>query len=186
MNLIETILNASGGGAINQIAKQFGINPGQATDIIGQLAPAVTRGLQRNTQADGGLDALMNALKKGNHERYVDNPDSLAEPESINDGNGILGHIFGSKDVSRQLASRASEQTGISDSIIKKILPMVASLAMGALAKKNVANEFGNAQAGPVDGGLLNSFLDADKDGSIMGRSARHGGQVNGSLARLS
>lgn len=173
MNLIETILNASGGGALGEIASKLNIDGGQATEILKHLAPALGRGISRNTADQGGLDALVNALGKGNHERYLDNPGAVTQQDAIDDGNGILGHIFGSKDVSRKVATHASDQTGISSSLIKKMLPMIASLAMGALAKQNRAQPgFANAnsaqQSGGIAGGLLNSFLDADKDGSIM------------------
>lgn len=65
-----------------------------------------------------------------------DNPASIADQALIKDGNGILGHIFGSKDVSRNVAGRAAEQTGISSAILRKMLPMVATLVVGALSKK--------------------------------------------------
>jgi hypothetical protein len=174
MNLIETILKASGGSALSEIASKLNIDGGQATEILKQLAPALGRGISRNTADQGGLDALINALGKGNHERYLDNPNAVTEQDAIDDGNGILGHIFGSKEVSRKVATHASNQTGVSSSLIKKMLPMIASLAMGALAKQNRAQPgFANAnnaapQSGGIAGGLLNSFLDADKDGSIM------------------
>jgi hypothetical protein len=50
------------------------------------------------------------------------------------DGNGILGHILGSKDVSRQVAAQASARTGIGADVLKKMLPLVATLAMGESA----------------------------------------------------
>ncbi len=169
MNLLETILSASGGKGIVEIAKTLDLDAGQATDILKHLAPALGRGISRNTAEPSGLDALLGALTKGNHERYIDNPDAVTRPEAIDDGNGILGHIFGSKDVSRNVAKHASKQTGISDSIIKKMLPMVASLAMGALAKQKQAQpNFADRNKSSDAGGLLNAFLDADKDGSIM------------------
>lgn len=174
MNLIETILNASGGGALSEIASKLDLDGGQVGDILKHLAPALGRGIQRNTADQGGLDALVNALGKGNHERYLENPSSVTQQDAIDDGNGILGHIFGNKEVSRKVATHASNQTGVSSSLIKKMLPMIASLAMGALAKQNRAQPgFANAnnaapQGGGIAGTLLNSFLDADKDGSIM------------------
>lgn len=170
MNLLETILSASGGSAITEIAKKVGLDAGQAGDILKHLTPALGRGLQRNTASQGGLDALINALGKGQHDRYLDDPRSVTADDAINDGNGILGHIFGSKDVSRNVARHASEQTGISDSLIKKMLPMVAALAMGALSKKQKAepNFADPRQSANTGGGLLDAFLDADKDGSIM------------------
>ncbi len=169
MNLLESILSASGGSALTEIASKLNLDAGQATDVLKHLAPALGRGIQRNTAEPSGLDSLMNALSKGNHERYLDQPSAVTEESAINDGNGILGHIFGSKDVSRQVANHASKQTGVSSSLIKKMLPMIASLAMGALAKqKNTQPDFANSMQGGGGGSLLNSFLDAHKDGSIM------------------
>ena len=52
------------------------------------------------------------------------------------DGNKILGHILGSKDVSRNVAAAAANDTGIDADLIKKALPLVAALAMGAMSKK--------------------------------------------------
>ena len=170
MNLLESILSASGGSALTEIASKLNLDSGQASEVLKHLAPALGRGIQRNTADQGGLDSLMNALTKGNHERYIDQPNAVTQQDAIDDGNGILGHIFGSKDVSRQVAGHASKQTGVSASLIKKMLPMIASLAMGALAKQKTAQPgfADSTQSGSAGGSLLNSFLDADKDGSIM------------------
>ena len=137
---------------------------------MGQIAPALAKGLQNNV-SQGGLGDLMSALGKGNHQRYLDDPSSLASADSLQDGNNILGHIFGSKDVSRQVASQAASQTGLDDGMIKKMLPMVASLAMGAMSKNAASSGMlGASSAGQDSGvaGMLASFLDADKDGSIV------------------
>ena len=47
------------------------------------------------------------------------------------DGNGILGHIFGSKDVSRQVAARAAQSSGVAPDILAKMLPLVAATGHG-------------------------------------------------------
>ena len=84
-------------------------------------------------------------------------------------------HILGSKDLSRQVAATASARTGISDSILKQMLPAVAALAMGALSKGTSAQHAGVSEIGPAaaSGGgsdilsMLTPFLDRDRDGSI-------------------
>ena len=38
----------------------------------------------------------MSALSKGNHQRYIDSPQSLGDQKAVADGNGILGHVLGS------------------------------------------------------------------------------------------
>jgi hypothetical protein len=167
MNLIDSILSANGGKAVGQIAKQVGIPEEVAQKAVSALAPALARGLQRNAAKAGGADALAGALKTGNHARYVDQPDTIGKAESIADGNAILGHILGSKDVSRNVAGNASKQTGIDASILRKVLPMVAGVAMGSLAKQGggvVSGGGGPAGSKPLD--MLESLLDSDKDGS--------------------
>lgn len=126
----------------------------------------------------GGLDDVISALTKGQHERYLDDPSSLVSEEVRDDGNKILGHVLGSKDVSRQAAAQASQQTGISESILKQMLPAVASLAMGALSKGTTTSSasaagMGNMASAALSGrgndimGLLTPLLDRNADGSV-------------------
>jgi hypothetical protein len=95
------------------------------------------RGIEKNTKSDDGLAGLRRALETGGHDRYIDDPSLMRADDTQADGNNILGHIFGSKDVSRNVAAAASKDTGIDASLIKKALPLLASLAMGAMAKKS-------------------------------------------------
>jgi len=171
MNLLEMVLNSQNGQQVKDLGRSFGISEGDVQKAVGQLMPALSRGIQRNAASEEGLDALIGAVKDGRHERYLDDSGELGKPESVADGNAILGHILGSKDVSRKVAAAGSGKTGISVDILKKMLPMVAAMAMGALSKKSSAqslagNRSGGGGSGAVD--MLNSFLDADKDGSAM------------------
>jgi hypothetical protein len=113
----------------------------------------------------------MGALSSGGHERYIDNPDALESEATIQDGNGILGHILGSKDVSRQVARNAAAQTGIGEDVLKRMLPVVAALAMGALSKQRF--EPGPAAVGSTPApeglmGILSQFLGTNQDDSMM------------------
>lgn len=166
MNILETVLKAAGGSAVSSIAKNFGINSSQASDVIGQLIPALTSGVKKNTQSNSGLDGLIGALTGGSHDRYLDNPGDLLQANNIDDGNKILGHLFGDKQVSREVASRAASKTGVDSSIIKKMLPVIASLAMGAMSKKSSQIGVNSSQSSGISD-LLGSFLDSDNDGSI-------------------
>jgi len=173
MNLLESILSAQGGGAVRGLAQNFGLNEDQAAAAVKGLLPALAGGVKRNAAQPGGLESLLGALGKGGHEKYLDQPETLGRPETAQDGIGILSHLLGSKDVSRAAASRASEQTGIGSDILKKMLPVVASMAMGALSKQTASNSaFSSARAGAAPSGdlmgLLGPMLDADGDGSAV------------------
>ena len=116
--------------------------------------------------SEQGLEALMGALTKGNHQRYIDHPESLGDAGTVADGNAILGHLLGSKDVSRQVTSHAAATTGLDDGLLKKMLPVLASMVMGSMSKQATAGNMagGNAAAG----GLRTQLLDSDKDGSVI------------------
>ncbi len=163
--ILDMLMNAAGGGATQQIGQKFGLSPDQTNGALAQLVPAVMAGMQRNTQQAGGLDGLLGALTGGNHSQYLDNPDLLGQDSTTQDGNAILGHVFGSKDVSRAVANQASAQTGIGADILKQMLPIVATMVMGGLAKQNAGAQSMGASAGA--GGLLGSLLDQNKDGSV-------------------
>jgi hypothetical protein len=171
MDLLSMILNAGGGSAVRQISQNFGLGEDQATYAISHLVPALGQGLARNAAAPGGLDSLLGALSSGGHDRYFNSPETLGNEQTVQDGNGILGHILGSKDVSRGVARNAAAQTGIGEDVLKKMLPVVAALAMGALSKQHSqagAQAGGSAPAQSGLMGMLSQFLGANQDGSVL------------------
>lgn len=166
MDLLQAVLNAQGGGAVNKLSNQFGLGEGQTVSALQALLPAIAGGMQRNAQQEGGLESLLGALMSGHHQRYVDDPDAVDPGEVREDGNGILGHLFGSKEVSRQVASHASAQTGIDSSILKQMLPVVAAMAMGALSKQASGSNYSTAAAGVGVLEMITPLLDQNRDGS--------------------
>ena len=136
MNLLETILAAQNGGAVQQLGQQFGLGEEQTTAALSALVPALAAGFSRNVQQEGGLDSLAAALSGGRHSQYLDDPGTLQQADTVADGNGILGHIFGSKDVSRQVATRGRADAASSRSILKKMLPIVAAMVMGGRSRQ--------------------------------------------------
>jgi len=187
MSLLQTILKAQGGKVVEQLAKSSGLDTGNTVAAVAQLLNGLNGGIKKNTANSGGLEALINAVQGGNHDRYLSNSKAAFNPSAILDGNKILGHILGSKNASRALASQVESETGISSSILKKMLPVVATMAMGAMKKQStsgngLAQLFG--QSAPVRANqsmgskLLSSFLDSDQDGSVvddlMGMAVKH------------
>lgn len=165
MNLMDLLQQAGARGSVDELAGSVGIPASKAEDLIGALSPALVRSLQKQAQSSGGLEALGKALASGGHQRYVERPDLMAAAATRDDGNKILGHLFGSKDVSRKVAARAAEQTGIDKGLIKKALPLVAGLAMGALSKKSAAG--GPAPSAEGLGGLLGGLMGGGGDDGL-------------------
>lgn len=174
MGLLQTILEAQNGAVVKQLSSNTGLDANNTVAVLAKLLGGLNQGIQTNTAKPGGLEALMSAIQGGSHQRYLENSQDAFTPSATMDGNKILGYILGNKTASRSLAGQVEKDTGISSSILKKMLPVVATLAMGALGKQSQSK--GGALSQLFSGGgqssgassLLTSFLDADNDGSIV------------------
>jgi hypothetical protein len=173
MGLADMLLNAHEGDATTLLAQRFGISPDQAAAAVSALAPSLATGIQQNAASQGGLGSLLGALLGGQHQQYVDNPAALDRPDTIADGNAILGHVLGSKEVSRQVASQASAQTGLGADLLKQMLPVVAAMTMGVLSKHTTAQPAPDTPP-PAGGGMLGAL------GSLIG-----GGQAQSPASTL-
>ncbi|MDH3533434.1 MAG: DUF937 domain-containing protein, partial [Gammaproteobacteria bacterium] len=157
---MDLLQKAGANDSVGKLAGSVGLGDSQAKDLIGALSPALLRSLQKQATSSGGLEALQSALAKGNHQQYIDQPELMQSEATREDGNKILGHLFGSKDVSRNIAAQAAQETGIDASMIKKALPLLAGLAMGALSKKTSGGaDVSEAAGGGGLGGLLGGLL---------------------------
>lgn len=170
MNILDTITGTQNGAAVQQLASQFGLSREQTSDALGALLPALAAGLQKNMSSQDGLSGLISALSSGHHQKYLEDPTSLSDPNTRNDGNAILGHVLGSKDVSRAVAARASQKTGLDTGILKQMLPLVAALAMGGLSRQTQSGTAVRAdqQGGGGIASMLEPLLDRNRDGSMV------------------
>lgn len=181
-NLLDMILQAQNGASAQQAGQSLGLNSQQTQSAIAALLPAVSSALKMNTQKPEGLAGLLGALQNGNHSQYIEKPEMMGRPETIADGNAILGHLFGSKDVSRAVAGHAAQQTGLDTGILKQLLPMVATMAMGSLSKQTQAPDMKSQLAGlamqqMLGGGQASSGL-GGLLGGLLGGKAKQQRQV--------
>ena len=183
MNMMDIIMQAAGGQAPQQVGQQFGLDQQQSQSAISALLPAISSAMKQNTNNPQGLAGLLGALQKGNHSQYLDNPAQLGQAQATTEGNAILGHLFGSKDVSRGVASHAAEKTGIGADVLKKMLPMVAMMAMGSLGKQTSGAGMFNAGGG-MKGMLAQMAIQQVTGGSKGGLGGLLGGLLGGGTAR--
>lgn len=169
--IMDMIKEAQGGAAIQNLASQFGLGQHEASSAVKSLLPALTVGLQKNVQRPGGAESLLGALKQGNHQKYIQNPEAIVRPEAVAEGNGILGHILGSKETSRQVAAQAAQQSGVDSGVLKKMLPVVATMVMGSLSQKSegsglLSSLTGGSQSSSGAASLLSGLLGGGSDDS--------------------
>lgn len=153
--LYDMMMQAQNGKAMEVMARQFGLAQEQANKAVAALMPAFSEGFKRSAADPYGFAAFLTALTSGEHAKYFEDMSKAFTPQGMAEGNGILGHIFGSKEVSRAIAAQAAQMTGIGQEIYKQMLPVMANTLMGGLFKETFAPFFpgaatgGSAQANP-------------------------------------
>lgn len=170
MNLTDILQQA---GGIESMAKELGVSPGVAQQGADALLPAILGGFQKQAQGGGieGLGGLIAGLGGGGLLDSV----LGSQPTPVGQGNEILGQIFGSKDVSRTVAGHAAAQSGLDAGLLKKMLPMLAMLVAGYMAKQGDQTAADGAPAGGL-GGMLGNVL----GGLVGGGSAPAAGGLGG------
>ena len=165
--LFDMLANAQNGSGIETLARQFGLTQQQTQAALDALLPAFSQGLKRNASDPYGVGAFLNAMASGQHAKYFEDASKAFAPQGVQEGNGILGHLFGSKELSRAVASQAAQATGIGQDVLKQMMPAIASMLMGGLFKQST----GQLQAGGF-GGANNPL------GEIIDQMMRQGGQA--------
>ena len=164
---ITDILAQTGG--LQSMARELGVSETQVASGAQALVPAILGGLKKQTQSHPagleGLGSLLGQLGGGGLLDDVLSP----QPTNVNLGNDVLGQLFGSKDVSRAVAQNAASQSGLDPSLLKKMLPILAMLVSGYMAKQG-AGAGAAAQAAPAAGGLGGLL------GGLLGGDATSGG----------
>jgi hypothetical protein len=170
MQITEVLAQA---GGLQSMARELGISESQAASGAEALIPAILGGFKKQAQSQPsgleGLGGLLGQLGGGGLLDDVLSP----EPTHVDRGNDVLGEIFGSKDVSRTVAKDAAAKTGLDPGLLKKMLPILAMLVAGYLAKRG---GMGSTQSTPAGGGLgglgggLGGLL-----GGLMGGGSRGG-----------
>ena len=164
---ITDILNQTGG--LQSIARELGISESEAASGAAALAPAILGGFQNQAQNQpGGVEGLGGLLGQLGGGGLMDN---VVEPQptDVAPGNQLLGHIFGSKDVSRTVAQNAATQTGLQPTILKKMLPMLTMLLAGYMARQAGQRAGTGAGMGGGLGSILGGMLGGGGLGGALG-----------------
>jgi hypothetical protein len=179
---LSDILDKSGG--LQSIARELNIGEADAARAAAALGPAVLGGFRKQAESHPqGLEGLGGLLSQFGGGGLLDSVLSPT-PTDTGPGNNVLGQIFGSKDVSRAVAQNAAAQSGQDPSLLKKMLPLLAMLVAGYMAKQRGAggakfSADGGAGLGGMIGGMLGGQGAGDSPGGGLGGLLGMGGQSN-------
>lgn len=155
MNMLDLLRSAQGGNGIENLARQFGLGPEQTESVLKGVLPSVSAGFKQRTRDNDGLAAILRGIQGNSHEDVFDDSAALQRDDVRNRGNDILGQIFGSKDVSRAVAQKAEQSSGVGADLVKKMLPVITSMVMGGMQKRATNDSNVNGAVGGLLEGLL-------------------------------
>lgn len=154
---------------IDKIAAQVGEDPEAVEDAAAAAIPALLGGLDANADDPAGAASLLDAL--GQHA------DKSTDPAEIDaaDGEKIAAHIFGGnqEQVIQQLGG-----TGVSSSLVKKLLPILAPIVLSWLAQRVLGGKGGSTAKGGDQGGL-GGILGEVLKGAVAGGGGGKGSVPN-------
>lgn len=164
---------------IDQIAAKLGVDNDTAAAAVQQGGAAILTGLQQNASTADGSAAITAALGKHADAAPVQDVAAVNTAE----GGKILQHVFGDKEQEVTSTLNQSEHTAGID--FSKLLPMLAPVVMGMLAKGTSGNT--SAAAAPEAssgglGGLLGGLLGGGNKSSGGGLDI--GGLLGGLLGK--
>jgi hypothetical protein len=163
---------------MKQVASQLGTDDSGTSAAISAALPVLLGALAKNAASPDGAAALSNALTKDHDGSILNDLGGALSNYQDGPGDRILKHVLGGKQ--EAVATGLGKAAGLDASKAGALLAMLAPVVLGALGK---AQRSGGLDAGGLAamlgqerqrmapagglGGLL-SFLDADKDGSVV------------------
>lgn len=203
--LLDLLNSPMGKQLISGVAGQTGQPENKTADVLSMAMPLLMGAMKKNASTPGGAQGLMNALSSKHDGSILDNLGGLfgggVDQGVMDDGAGILGHVFGSKQP--QVENALSSKSGIDAGSISQILKIAAPILLGYLGKQTKQQNVNSPDAlsgllGGLMGGsssankqqsLIESFLDSDGDGSVIddlaGMVLNSGGQKKSGLGGL-
>ncbi len=182
--LLDLINSPIGKQLISGVAGQTGQPENKTADVLAMAMPLIMGAMKKNTSTPGGAQGLMNALSSKHDGSILDNLGGLfgggVDQSVMDDGAGILGHVFGSKQP--QVENALSSKSGIDAGSVAQILKIAAPILLGYLGKQTKQRNVSSPDAlsgllGGLMGGtktankqqsLIETFLDSDGDGSVI------------------
>lgn len=185
--MIEGLMESLGGDNLGSIMGMLGDgdnapSPDATKTAIGSGLGAILGGLAKNASEPEGAESLFNAVTKKHDGGILDDVGGfLGMGDGGIDGGKILGHVFG--DNTARVESQVAQAAGVDQSMISKLLPMLAPMVMGWIGKKVASGELNPSNLGgllqgerqqaesamPDLGGLLGGILGGGGNGGAGG-----------------
>lgn len=177
--LLDLLNSDLGKSLVSNTSAQLGQDKSKTASALNTALPLILGAMKNNASTPQGAQGLLGALS-GKHDGSLLNNIGglLGNSDVLNDGAGILGHVFNGKE--QNVAKAVSAKSGMDASSSMDLLKMAAPFVMAYLGKQtrqqnvNDENGLGNLIGGMLGGGaqkeqsLITKILDSNGDGSVI------------------
>lgn len=154
MNIVELVKQSQGGQSLNNLAKQFGLDPAQAQAALQTTVPALVSGLKTQLQQNG-LQGVLASLQSSASLQSA----QAFGTQALAQGNQVLTQLLGAEGA-KNLVTKVSQATGLDAAKLQQAVPALTNLVMGVIAQAQgkaagVADAAMQSPLGQMAGGLL-------------------------------
>jgi hypothetical protein len=141
-NLADIMQAAQGGQAMMNLAQQFGLSQAQTQRAVEALLPAFSLGLQRQAQTATSFASMLGLMSTGKFVPFFEQQTKAAEADT--QGGVVIDQLFGSPEISRQVAAHAAVLSGVPTEVLMRMQPILAAMIMGGLFKTAMESGLGS------------------------------------------
>ncbi len=149
MNISDLISGGIGSTVISSVARMLNIEESKAKWVVSAAVPLMIAALNYNAKNKNQASNIDNALSQ-HSGGILGNLSGLLSGGASDDGNKIIGHIFGNN--TGFVTENLSQKSGLSSSQVGTVLSVLAPVVMGYLGQEKQAQ---SSSAGDLLGSLL-------------------------------
>jgi len=164
--LIDLLNSDLGKTLISSASQQLGQKEDKTASALTVALPLILGAMKNNAATPQGAEGLLGALSGKHDGSLLDNLGGLlGNSDVLNDGAGILGHVFGGKQ--QYVAQAVGTKSGMDTASVMKLLQIAAPVVMGYLGKQSKQQNIKDGSGiESLLGGLLNG--EAQKEQSLI------------------
>jgi hypothetical protein len=135
VELYAIIGTAGGGEIVAELAKDAGVARAQAEQALRALLPELGRAIRGAGERAAGAPAVHAAMQDERYARYLDDPAALREATAAADGERVLAEVVGGAQ-REELIRNAAAAAQIDQAAVRRLLPLIATLAIAAIGQR--------------------------------------------------
>ena len=138
MNVLDIILEANKGLLVTSLAAAGAVSVDDTRAAFEILVPEIAGKIRAKAESDEDeYEHLMDVVDDREQEQYLDKPKWSLSRGAVEDGEEILGYLYGSLEAARARAAQLNSIDGIDDEFFGRLMTFAATYTVAAMARKN-------------------------------------------------